>query len=150
MIIVNIIAFVIAWFIAVTAMSCFSAIWSYVAKVEFREHILLTKILVKSQIHKSNKKYNWILGWVLHITVGAIFLGLYELLWMFTGFNRTVLWSLVFGTILGFLGITGWIIVFKFLQSPPKLNYLHFYIHLYFAHLVFSVVAFLVYTSYQL
>ncbi len=82
---------------------------------------------------------------MIHWFLGLVFLISYECLWRFTGIIRSLQWSLIFGAFIGVLGIIGWKIIFKLHKDPPKLNFVHFYIHLFFAHLIFSVSTYFVY-----
>lgn len=137
--------FIIAWIIAIMLMSGFSSLWSTLTGHEFREHLLLSHIVTKGSIPSFSTK-QWLIGWLIHFAVGALFLACYEVLWHYTGIMRSVEWSLIFGFLIGLLGIIGWMILFKGHKNAPKINYLHYYIHLLFAHLVFSLAAYGVYS----
>lgn len=136
--------FFVAWITAVTLMSGFSSLWSTIVGDEFREHNLLSHIFTKGSI-PSFSINQWLIGWMIHLLLGAVFLGLYEVLWNITGIMRSWYWSLIFGVVIGTLGIIGWILMFSFCKDRPQINYIHYYIHLMFAHLMFSLTAYGVY-----
>lgn len=141
----NIITFVLAWIVSILGMTFFSAIWSMLTKNQFREPQLLSEILDKHPEKASSHTNSIMLGWLIHIILGAVFLGIYEILWKVTGFERTLLWGLVFGSLLGFIGILGWKLMFSAVNYSSHFKYGQYYSHLYLAHLVFSVLALIVY-----
>lgn len=141
--------FIFAWLISVVCMTLFSAIWSEVSGNQFREPTLLSKLINAYPVKNAFQKSSYALGWMLHFILGIIFLGFYEILWELTNLSRTFFWSLVFGSILGILGILGWMLLFKIVNFSSQFNYLQYYIHLYFAHLIFSLSAFFVYITFQ-
>ncbi len=136
--------FIIAWIVAISLMSSFSSLWSTLTGIEFREHVLLSHLVIKGHIPLFSPKQQ-LIGWVIHILMGAIFMASYELLWKFTGVIRSIQWSLIFGVFIGIVGIMGWMLMFKFHKHPPKIDFTHYYIHLLFAHIVFSLAAYGVY-----
>lgn len=140
--------FFIAWIFSVTTMTGFSIIWSLISGNEFREPVLLSKVLSKISVKKHSLKRFYLIGWILHFVIGIVFLASYELLWYLTGVNRTFGWALVFGSILGLLGVLGWKALFKMATFPSDFLYRKFYLHLYFAHLTFSLTALIVYLQF--
>lgn len=137
--------FVLAWFVSVICMTLFSALWSVVSGCQFREPVLLSKVLQAHPSKTNAAKNSNLLGWVLHFVIGAIFLGCYEVLWELTNVERNLSWSLIFGAFFGLLGIVGWKILFKAVNFSSQFNYVHYFVHLFFAHLVFSISALVVY-----
>lgn len=140
----DITGFTIAWIVAISIMSSFSSLWSTLTGNEFREHVLLSHLLTKGDIPLFSAQQR-LIGWVIHILLGAVFLVCYEILWKFTGVIRSAQWSLIFGVLIGIVGIIGWMMMFKLHKNPPKINNTHYYIHLLFAHIVFSIAAWGVY-----
>lgn len=137
--------FIVAWILAVTLMSGFSSLWSDIVDDNFREHDLLSHIFTKGSIPTFSIN-QWLIGWSIHIFLGAFFLAGYEVLWNLTGVMRSFIWSLIFGVIIGILGIIGWMFMFNLCKDKPQINYSHYYIHLLFAHLVFSLTAYGIYS----
>ncbi|TXD81554.1 hypothetical protein ESY86_06875 [Subsaximicrobium wynnwilliamsii] len=145
----TLITFLVAWFIATVGMTLFSAVWSRMSKNQFREPALLSLIIASNSNNDSIAVNAYKIGWLSHILLGAVFLGVYEILWLFTGLERNFLWAFLFGSGLGVLGIVGWMFMFKTIRDEFEFNYLHYYVHLYFAHLVFSFLALLSYFWFQ-
>jgi len=139
--------FLFAWLFSTIAMTVFSTIYSGIVQKQFQEPILLAGVIALNSKQKTTfvQRNPLVLGWAIHIALGAVFLGLYELLWIFSNLERTVLNSLFLGSFMGFLGILGWKFLFKTINYAFKINYLHYYIHLFLAHIVFSVVAVIIY-----
>ncbi|WP_299392095.1 hypothetical protein [uncultured Gelidibacter sp.] len=140
-----VILLIITWIVAVLCMTFFSAIWSAVSGNEFREPTLLSILMQKHpRIHVSEQSaYVW--GWVIHFLFGVAFLLFYQLLWKFTNAPRTLVWSVIFGSVLGVLGILGWKILFSIVNFSSQFKYQQYYVHIFLAHIVFSVTAFVVY-----
>lgn len=140
-----VILLIITWIVAVLCMTFFSAIWSAVSGNEFREPTLLSLLMQKQpRIHISERSgYVW--GWVIHFLLGVAFLLFYELLWELTNAPRTFIWSVIFGSVLGVLGIIGWKILFSLVNFLSQFKYKQYYVHIFLAHIVFSVTAFVVY-----
>ena len=138
--------FLISWICAILAMTGFSAVLSYLCKCELREHVLLTQLVytIKSPISKVRPKV-WT-GWVIHFAFGLLFMGFYELAWTYSELERTLWWSIVLGVGMGIVGILGWMTFFRLHPYPPELHFKIYYVQLLFAHIVFSVTAFLGYS----
>lgn len=137
--------FILVWLIAVVCMTVFSAVWSKISGHQFREPALLSQLLDK-HVHQANlPRQGYALGWVIHFLLGIVFLGFYEVLWRLTNVERSLIWGLIFGSLLGVLGILGWKILFKAVGFSSAFNYRQYYIHIYFAHVVFSLTALVVY-----
>lgn len=137
--------FVIMWILAVVGMTLFSAAWTVVSGNEFREPKRLSILMQRARGKSSGNNSN-VWGWIIHFLLGIPFLGFYEVLWKLTAAPRTVVWSVVFGCALGVLGVLGWMLLFKIVGVSTQFKYRQFYVHIFFAHIVFSVTALLVYT----
>jgi len=137
--------FALAWIIAVIGMTLFSALWSRVSGNQFREPTLLSKLMQNHPHINASKQNTYVWGWLIHFILGIVFLVIYEILWQVTNVPRTFLWSLIFGSFLGFLGVLGWRVLFKMSKPSSHFNYQQYYIHIFFAHMVFSVTALLVF-----
>ncbi|RAJ24732.1 hypothetical protein LX77_01728 [Gelidibacter algens] len=137
--------FILAWLISVVWMTLFSALWSALSGNQFMESALISRLLNANLDKTTSQKQTYVLGWVIHFALGIVFLGIYEVLWEITNLERSLIWGLVFGGILGVLGVLGWKFLFKTLNFPSDFNYTQYYIHIFFAHLVFSFTALFVY-----
>ncbi|MDN3724130.1 hypothetical protein QRD02_07030 [Aequorivita sp. SDUM287046] len=136
--------FIIAWIAAILTMTGFSALITQLLKRELREHLLLAQLLHTYKGHSSGKP-SVLIGWIVHFAFGLFFMACYELLWMLTDVIRSLWWSIIFGMLIGLVGIMGWKVMFKIHPKPPELHFKTFYIQLFFAHIIFSVTAFLIY-----
>lgn len=137
--------FILVWLISVVCMTMFSALWSKISGHQFREPALLSQLLDNANRKAKSLKQSHVLGWLIHFMLGVLFLGFYEVLWRLTNVERTLIWGFVFGSVLGVLGILGWKILFKTVGFSSDFNYRQYYIHIYFAHLVFSLTALVVF-----
>lgn len=133
--------FIISWILAILAMTGFSALISYLSKYEFREHILLSQLMNTIKKASPSTKPKIYLGWSVHFAFGLLFMAFYELLWVLTDFNRTVFWGIIFGLLMGLIGMTGWMLMFRLHPNPPQLHFKIYYFQLVIAHVVFSLTA---------
>ncbi len=139
--------FIVCGIAAVLAMTLFSIIWGKITNNLFSEPQLLAKIIKNAYKEKVSFSTALLLGWIIHFMIGFTFLGLYELLWSVLSWEKALLLSIPLGLFSGILGSIGWKILFKLVDYTAKFNHLHYYIHLIFAHVVFSVIAVLVYLN---
>ena len=138
--------FLISWIAAISTMTGFSALLSYLLRYELREQILLTQLVYTIKSPTSAKKPKTWNGWAIHFAVGLLFMGFYELAWAYSELVRTLLWSIILGVGMGIVGILGWMAIFRLHPYPPKIHFKLYYVQLLFAHIVFSVTAFWGYT----
>src|SRR5690606_27832169 len=101
--------------------------------------------LVSHFTKESTSTNTLIKGWAIHFAVGLLFMFFYELLWALSGVERMFLWSVLFGMLIGFIGIGGWMFMFRFHPDTSKVNFKIYYIHSFFAHIIFSLTALAVY-----
>lgn len=120
-------------------MTFFSYCVSYFRQSQFREPQLLNLLIdTSTAIPFSPGKRNFI-GWIIHFTVGWIYIIVFDLIWRKTALEPT-LWSGAFlGFIAGFVGISGWKIFFKLNPDPPKTEFKTFYLQLLVAHVIFGI-----------
>jgi len=136
--------FFISGIVAVPIMTLFSVIWGKTTNNLFSEPHLLAQIINKVYSKKIPFRKALLMGWILHFIIGFIFLGLYEFLWFVFSLEKLILMSIPFGLLSGFIGVLGWKILYKIVDYDTRFSHLHYYIHLIFAHVVFSVTAVLV------
>ncbi|TYP75093.1 hypothetical protein [Aquimarina intermedia] len=141
----KIFVFLLAWFMSVVAMSSFSTLMGHIFDSEFREEIILSKLISGNSFNQKDHSVYSILGWFIHFLVGGLFLYVYAIIWEWNLANLPLWETIVFGSVIGFLGIIGWSITFKIYHDPPKINFKGYYIQLFFAHIVFSLVAMIVF-----
>jgi len=136
--------FFTAWIVATSVMTLFSELWSLISGNEFREPVLLAHLFTKGTIENLTLG-QWVMGLGIHFLFGLFFMLGYEVLWYLTGLMRSAKWSMVFGIVIGLIGILGWVIMFRLLTKPSQLNTRHYYVHLLFAHIVFSLGSYMMY-----
>lgn len=141
--------FIISGFTAVIAMTIFSATWNLFTQFEFREPSLMAKIFRKNYSDSISNSSKLLTAWLIHIVIGFIFLGLYELFWYVFNFDRTCTWAVLFGLFSGLLGVLGWHLMFKTFDYKSEFTYSHYYFHLVLAHIVFSCTAVYIYNGLQ-
>lgn len=135
----------VATLFSILAMTGFSIFITYITKCECREPVLLARLVntwTGKEIHGTS---SYIIGWFIHYSIGLFFMFFYDILWQNIGASNLFWTSLIFGAVIGTIGILGWMIIFRLFPTLPRLNYKLYYSQLFFAHIIFSVVAFLVY-----
>lgn len=139
--------FIISGLVAVFAMTLFSIIWGRLTNNAFSQPYLLTRILKSIKNERISSSTILLSGWLIHIVLGFAFLIIYELLWWVFNWDKGLLLSISFGIVSGLIGVLGWNLMFKSVEFNPDFNHLHYYVHLIFAHIVFSVFAVFVYIN---
>ncbi|WP_179377160.1 hypothetical protein [Winogradskyella wichelsiae] len=142
----NISSYLLALFTSVGAMTLFSALMSVILKYELRENILLSKVMSGHSLNQKESPKYVTLGWLVHFLIGGFFLMIYTYLWLNTALIQHVLGSIVYGVIIGILGILGCTILFKITPNSPRINYKVFYMQLIAAHIFYSLGNFLIFS----
>lgn len=130
---------------ATSLMTLFSYAVSASARKLYKEPVLLAYILTRSKIEVSNQT-KFFLSWLLHYFIGLCFVFVYHYLW--TNGIVEISWTsaFIFGAVIGIIGITGWIFLFELIPQKPNIDFKGYYIQLFIAHIIFSLVAFAVYS----
>lgn len=134
----------IATIVATSAMTLFSYILSATARELYKEPVLLTYILSSLKIEVSPPVKTF-LAWSLHYLIGLIFVLIYHYLWLYNIVEMSWPAAFVLGAASGIVGILGWILLFKIVPQEPNLDFKGYYVQLFFAHIIFGVVAYFVY-----
>lgn len=135
---------IIVSLLATSAMTLFSYTMSASFRELFKEPVLLSFILIKTNLELSvqTKKY---LAWLLHYFIGFIFVLAYHIIWLYNILYLSIISTLLLGIVSGVIGIIGWILIFKISDYQPKIDFKGYYIQLFFAHIIFAIVATVVY-----
>ncbi|MFD1605386.1 hypothetical protein ACFSJW_02205 [Flavobacterium artemisiae] len=141
-----IIRLLITTIISTSAMTLFSYLISENFKKLYKEPVLLKLILDRCNITVSEFLQS-IYAWVIHYIIGFIFVFGYYLLWDNKIVPLTILSGLYMGAVCGIIGIISWIIMFRFSGFYKKASDKGYYLQLFFAHVIFGLTAFLVYTN---
>lgn len=125
---------------ATSAMTWFSYASTKNFKELYREPVFISAVLaqIKINIPIETKKN---LGWVLHFVIGFLFVLTYHIIWVKDILAISVLSALILGVISGVIGIISWIIIFKITRYHPPIGFKGYYIQLFFAHIIFAIVA---------
>ena len=129
---------------ATSAMTLFSYAVSASFRELYKEPVLLTFLLAQLKIEVSLKS-RATLAWLLHYFIGFIFVLIYHFLWVNDILKLSILNALLLGSISGIIGIIGWMIMFRLADYKPNIDFKGYYIQLFFAHIIFGVVAALFY-----
>lgn len=125
-------------------MTLFSYWYSRKANRQFREPVLLAKLLAGKDLHKKDDPdFRHIIGgWALHYLVGITFLVSYDMLRQVAPLNKLPANGIVLGGLYGLVGVAGWKAMFSFHPNPPKIPAKHYFVHLIPAHMVYGQFAF--------
>jgi len=134
----------VATIAATSAMTLFSYVVSASFRELYKEPVLLTFLLAQFKIEVSLKS-KATLAWLLHYFIGFIFVLIYHLLWGNNILKLSLLNAVLLGSISGIIGIIGWMIMFRLADYKPNIDFKGYYIQLFFAHIIFGLVAALFY-----
>jgi ABC-type antimicrobial peptide transport system permease subunit len=127
----------LAWIVATTCMTGFSYLFSTLLNENFKEPKLLTDLL--GEVFHA-KLPLWA-GWVVHYATGILFLVLLIAAYSLTNVSISVLWGILFGALLGGLGIFMWKGLYKLAQTNPPTHTRLFHLQLIIAHIFFAIGA---------
>ncbi|QSW89363.1 MULTISPECIES: hypothetical protein [Flavobacterium] len=130
---------------ATTAMTLFSYAMSKSFRELYKEPVLLGYVLKKTHISLSEKSQKtW--GWLIHYIIGFLFVVGYHIVWAKDIVPISPLGAILLGVISGVIGIISWVFMFKLTSQQPPIDFNGYYIQLFFAHIIFAIVATLLYT----
>ena len=125
---------------ATSAMTWFSYAMSKSFRELYKEPVLLSYALKKTNISLSEKSQKtW--GWLIHYIIGFLFVMGYYIVWVKNMLSVSPLNALLLGVISGVIGILSWIVIFKMTDHQPPIDFKGYYIQLFFAHIIFAVTA---------
>ena len=116
---------------------------------QYREPVLLNKLINRSKLLPVTVGDNNPAGWVSHYAVGLTFVLVYYALWKKALHSPGPLRSLTIGTVSGGIAIAAWKTMFAVNDNPPANNRQGYYRQLFVAHLIFSVFALAAYKATQ-
>jgi hypothetical protein len=134
----------IATIAGTSLMTLFSYVVSASARELYKEPVLLTYLLSSLKIEVS-PQIKTFLAWLLHYIIGLLFVVVYHYLWVHDIVGMSWSAALVLGAASGIIGILGWILLFKTVPQKPNIDFKGYYVQLFFAHIIFGIVAFFVY-----
>lgn len=134
----------IASIAATSVMTLFSYAVSASARELYKEPVLLTYVLSSLKIEVSPQTKTF-LGWLLHYLIGIFFVIIYHYLWHYDIIEMSWPAAFVLGAASGIIGILSWIFLFAIVPEKPNIDFKGYYVQLFFAHVIFAIVAFIVY-----
>ena len=131
---------IIAALAATSAMTLFSYLISETFRKLYKEPLLL-EFLMSSLDFKLSGRQKAIVSWSLHYFIGLLFVILYYLpIWLESDWYQVTIESgLIFGCIVGSVGIAGWNIMFRLSPMDPPADTGGYYLQLFFAHIIFAL-----------
>lgn len=127
----------LAWIVATTCMTGFSYLFSTLLNENFKEPQLLADLL--GEIF-STKLPVWV-GWITHYLTGILFLGMLLGAYAVTEVRISVYWGILFGCVLGGIGILMWKALYQLANSEPPTHKHLFHLQLIVAHIFFGMAA---------
>jgi len=118
-------------------------------KQQYREPVLLNKLINRSKILPVSVGDNHPAGWVSHYAVGLLFVVTYYALWRRALHSPGPARTLTIGTMSGIVAIGAWKTMFAANDNPPDNNRFGYYRQLFVAHLIFSSFALAAYKATQ-
>ncbi|MCG9790875.1 hypothetical protein [Flavobacterium algicola] len=136
---------IIASIVATSTMTLFSYMISVLTGKLFKEPVLLQFIFLVFGL-QFTPKIKVIASWLLHYAIGLFFvLGYYLPVWLeWDWYNITLTSGLIFGVIIGTVGMLGWKIMFTLSKEKPPTDLEGYYLQLFIAHVIFGISTFLV------
>lgn len=131
--------------IATSLMTFFSYLMSRFTHSQFREPQLLNELINRSASLSIEPGKRNATGWIIHYSIGFLFVFIFNYIWDNTQLKPSIITGALLGFIFGFIGISGWKIMFTLNPEPPEIAYKQFYFQLIIAHIVFGIGATLPY-----
>lgn len=134
----------LAAFAATSLMTAFSYLVSEGFRELYKEPVLLQYLMTRFNFGITG---NWkvIAGWTIHYIIGLIFVLIFHFLWKSGYFEITWLTGLIYGAIIGIVGIGGWVVMFILSNYKPRIDFKGYYFQLFIAHLVFAMTTVFIY-----
>ena len=134
----------LAAFAATSLMTAFSYLMSATFRELYKEPLLLQYLMTRFHLGLAGK-WKFIAGWALHYSIGLFFALAYYMLWRLNLYEITWLSALIFGVVIGIIGIGGWVGMFILSNYQPRIDFRGYYLQLFFAHLIFAMTLYIVY-----
>jgi len=129
---------------ATSAMTWFNYFITKKLQKTYKEPVVLATLFSELPLHFSHGIKRKI-GWMIHFLIGFIYVTIYHILLDEYVLSISAESALLLGIISGIIGILGWAILFRITNYKPKIDYVKYYIQLFFAHIIFALVAVFLY-----
>jgi len=130
-----------------TFMTMYSYYRSNKENQQYREPVLLNKLINRSELLPVKVSNNHPAGWASHYAVGLLFVLTYYALWRRALHSPGPVRTITVGTMSGILAIGAWKTMFATNANPPHNNRFGYYRQLFIAHLIFSSFALAAYKA---
>ena len=137
---VNIMKKICSSFLATSAMTTFSYIFSFLSRANLREPHILAQ-LINRLMPWRRKKRNILTGWLLHYAVGLLFTEMYVQFWRNSSPNSEKKDGLIFGGLAGLAAILIWNFTLSIHPYAPPINFGLFALNLFLGHILFGIVS---------
>lgn len=144
LIIMDIVTILLATLVATSSMTAFSYLISETFRELYKEPVLLQFLMIRFNFNLSPKE-KAIAGWVIHYTIGLLFVIAWYILLKLCLFGLSWLSGLIYGIVIGIVGIGGWVIMFILANYTPRIDFKGYYLQLFFAHIVFGMATWAVF-----
>lgn len=138
-----IIAILLSTLAATSLMTAFSYLVSEAFRELYKEPVLLQFLMTRFSFNLTPKQ-KAIAGWIIHYTIGLFFVIVWYILWNHDLMELTWVAALIYGCVIGIIGIGGWVGMFILADYKPKIDFKGYYLQLFFAHLIFAMTVWLV------
>jgi hypothetical protein len=129
--------------VSIAATSCMT-LFSYVMAASFKElykePVLLTFLFRRMNFQISSQS-KIILGWLSHYIIGFFFVLAYHFIWNHIFLDISITNTLLLGVISGIIGVINWMFIFRITKHEPPIDFRGYYIQLFFAHIIFTLIA---------
>ena len=124
--------------VGTSLMTIFSYWKAYKEKEQFEEPVMLAKLMRRSTSLPIRPVYSNTLGWLLHFSIGYLFVVIYKLIWSNTSIRPGVTSGLLLGIPSGVIALLFWYTVLKLHPRAPQTHLKAHLQQLFLAHLVFG------------
>ncbi len=124
---------------ATNVMTIFSYVMSNTYGKLFKEPVVLNFILERLG-YTLPGKFKKFSGWLAHYIIGLMFATAYEAIWKYGGVPFGWITGFAFGVASGAIGILTWQIMYRLPDEKPVPPLKDYYVQLFIAHILFSMV----------
>lgn len=128
----------IATLLSTTAMTLFSYAVSAAFRDLYKEPVLLDYLMHRYRI-RIGEREKTVAAWLLHYFLGLVFVIGYLIPLQLGYYRNSWVSGIVFGILIGLIGIVGWKIMFRLAGRTPIANPTLYYVQLFLAHIVFGL-----------
>jgi hypothetical protein len=141
----------LAGILGTLAMTIFVELVCYLFKKPYHVVRVLSRMLHFSSHVESKPK--WVLLYctalVLHYGIGILFSYAFYLLIKYGFMEPDLLHTIIFGSLAGLIGISGWRLFFAIHPNPLRLNLTQYLFVIWLGHLIFAIGTFMSYVELQ-